>query len=458
MSNYKEKFKRTRIGVLFVSPRARDETNVLKMWYTKSVQDIETSLSESFPFIEFVCREGGTRSDILKILRDINDVAGYIVFNFQSIAGAVRPVLWSGKPTIFVAETYLGSGEFLMEYSRAIKAGMPVVGIVDRNVHDVQKLARYIKLLDVINKLRASRMLIIADPVVRDYIQLQYPLSIDIYSAVSQLQTLTGIDLQLVSVRDFVEKYYGNTTDEEARPIAKKWWNESDKVVDHLEDELVKPARLYLAMKKAIEDYNADALGVDCITLYYSGLLDTWPCLGFMELAKEGVVPLCEADVYAGVAMLAMKYFANVPGYINDPALDMEKDEIVYYHCQAPINPHGFDSGEECSYVITPAHWGAKKLSVHTKLPTDESATLVGFNPADKIVTIHTAHIERNEYNDRECATKVVGKAETRAIAENWNWRAGWHRVLFYGDWREDWKALAKLLGLGVMEEDKTSD
>ena len=34
------------------------------------------------------------------------------------------------------------------------------------------------------------------------------------------------------------------------------------------------------------------------------------------------------------------------------------------------------------------------------------------------------------------------------------NWRWGWHRVTFYGDYRKDVKNLATLMGFQVYEED----
>ncbi|RLG05111.1 MAG: fucose isomerase, partial [Thaumarchaeota archaeon] len=145
----------------------------------------------------------------------------------------------------------------------------------------------------------------------------------------------------------------------------------------------------------------------------------------------------------------------NIPGYINDPSPDMDKGEVVYYHCQAPINPYGYDSKSLSPYTITPAHWNSKKLSVHVELPTNEVVTLIGLNPRRKILCIHTAKIIGNEYNQEECSTKAVGRADVKTLLKRWEWDAGWHRVLFYGDHREDLKIIARLLGLTILEEDR---
>jgi len=84
-----------------------------------------------------------------------------------------------------------------------------------------------------------------------------------------------------------------------------------------------------------------------------------------------------------------------------------------------------------------------------------EVVTLIGLNPRRKILCIHTAKIIRNEYNQEECSTKAVGGADVRTLLKRWEWDAGRHRVLFYGDHREDLKIIARLLGLTILEEDR---
>jgi hypothetical protein len=90
-----------------------------------------------------------------------------------------------------------------------------------------------------------------------------------------------------------------------------------------------------------------------------------------------------------------------------------------------------------------------------TKLRENSSRiTVVGLSPEEKTLTLHTAKAIRNEYSPYACSVKLVGKTNTKAIVKNWRWMAGWHRVMFYGNWREQLEDLATLLGLRVVEED----
>ncbi|MGC9015049.1 MAG: fucose isomerase, partial [Thermoproteota archaeon] len=213
-------------------------------------------------------------------------------------------------------------------------------------------------------------------------------------------------------------------------------------------------AKLYVAMKKVAFDYRVDAIALDCIVLHNTNLLDAWPCLGYMELWNDNIIPICEADAYSGAVLLIMKYLANRPGFISDPSLDDLTNEVIYYHCYAPLIPYG-SKGCRCPYVITPAHLGAKNASVHVELPVNETITAIGFSPEERTLVVHTAQAVRNEFSPYACAVKLIGRTETRTLAKTWKYRAGWHRVVFYGDWRKELKELSALLNLKFVEEDK---
>ena len=292
-------------------------------------------------------------------------------------------------------------------------------------------------------------------PGVRTLANIEFPLSIDLYSYTRQLQALFGVTPILMDSRSFVEKYYSKVSESEAKEVAERWIKEAKEVTETDKDEILRAAKLYIAMREAVKDHNADVIAVDCIVLYRNGFLDAWPCLGFMELIRrDEVIPVCEADINSAVLLLLMKYLANRPGFINDPSPDMLKGEIVYYHCFAPITPYAYGDEKAVPYIITPAHLGGKRASVYVEAPTGEPVTLVGLSLDEKILTIHTAKVLRNEYSLKSCSTKIIGRANVKTIVKKFRWRAGWHRVLFYGDWREELKELASLLGLNVVEED----
>jgi hypothetical protein len=420
-------------------------------WFAEKKKTIMSKLSETYPEITFAAYDIRTPTDAERFLEEGGE--GYLLIVLNSIAGLVRPILYSRKPVVIIAETYGGAGEYLMEYSRALEAGMPIVGIVARDLTHGDVLKR-VKLLEVVYRLRHSKILFIVSPSEKYLVELEYPLSIDLYSSIKSVQAITGIAPIILNVQEFAEKYYKKVEENEAKVIAEKWINDAEKNLEKNTEEIIKSAKLYVALKRAAFDYKADAVAVDCIVLRSTGLLDAWPCLAYVELWNDGIVPICEADAYSGAVLLMMKYLADRPGFISDPSPDDSVNEVVYYHCMAPLLPHG-TKGRRCPYIITSAHLGTKSASVHVKLPTDETITVVGFSPEERTLAVHTAQAIRNEFSPHACAVKLVGRTKTKTLAKNWKYRAGWHRVVFYGDWREELKELSTLLGLKFIEEDK---
>lgn len=447
----------TRIAIVFVDPSsgALGEPPESGEWCKEREESVVNRLKVLFPEIKFVSYGITEPDDVSKMIREEEGASGYMLFVLNSVRGLIRPILQSGKPTVLIGETYGGAGEYLIEYSRARSLGMPVVGVSTRDVTNKEVLENA-KLLDVIDKLRDSKVLFIVSPTEKQLMDYEYPLSVDLWSSIRSVQTITGITPVTLDAKEFIKEYYDGVDESKAMGVADKWIEESVENEEEKTEEIENSAKLYLAIKKAVDDYNADAVAIDCIVLYRNDLLPAWPCLAYMELYKEGeTVPVCEADPYAATILLIMKYLADLPGFVNDPSPDDLTNEVVYYHCYAPVNPHG-SSGENVPFRITPAHLGGKHASVCTELPTDKTITVMGLDPENRNLLLHTAEAVRNERSDQSCSTKLVGKTNTKALAENWKWRSGWHRVSFYGDWREEIKKLARLLRLNVIEEDNS--
>lgn len=448
-----------KIGVIFATPLVGGGmilSESFKRFYEENVRGVKKILNERFPEIEFVYEEAGTASDALRALRKLGDVDGYLVFILRHLTGVLRPILRSGKPTVIIAETYTGAGELMMEYKRIVDERLKALGKSVRNIIDPDLITRYVNLLKTVHDLKNSKILVVTDQVVSQYIDAAFPMAVGIYSLAAEIRAIFGIEIITITSDEFNGRFYDKISYEEAEKIVDKWLREAKSVIRHEKKDLIGDAKMYLAMKKAVQHYGADGIAVDCWTLYSSRLIKAWPCLGFMELTREGVVCGCEADLASSALMMLMKHLSGLPGFITDPSIDEEKDEVIYYHCFSPINMLGFNSKEYSPYTITTAHWGGKKGSIYVELPIGRKVTLVGFNAIDRSLVVHEAEIIRNEYDERECSTKPVGKAATRYLMRNWEWKAGWHRVMFYGEWKETLKEIGALLGLKIVEEDRS--
>ena len=69
-------------------------------------------------------------------------IAGYLCYMVGIWTGAPQTIAEAGKPTLFVDDLYSGSGEFLIAYAAARRAGKNVAGVSSSRFDDVLTAAR----------------------------------------------------------------------------------------------------------------------------------------------------------------------------------------------------------------------------------------------------------------------------------------------------------------------------
>jgi hypothetical protein len=227
---------------------------------------------------------------------------------------------------------------------------------------------------------------------------------------------------------------------------------EARAVVEPSREEIEKSAVMYVAMHDLMEKHKAQAVAIDCLTLFYGGKLAAYPCLGFFQLNNDGRVGACEGDLESTATMLLMGYLVGRPGYISDPVIDTSLNRIIYAHCVAPSKVFG-PAGNTNPYDIRSHSEDRKGASVRSLMPLGEIVTTLKFNPVRKEVIIHQAKTVENIDEDKACRTKLA--AEVRDVDKllgEWD-RWGWHRVTFYGDHKRTVETTSALLGFKVTWE-----
>jgi len=423
-------------------------------WFDKITEKIKQGLETCCSYIDFTYYYIRNIDDLEEALIKESSSLGYLVFVLNCISGLLKPLLNTGKPIVIINETYGGSGDYVLEYGEAVKKGLPVLGISTRKPYDPALLKKMVNYLVLLDKLRKTKALFIVPRATKYYLNLEYPLSIDVYGSLKTFSSITGAGYAVLDSVEFRNNYYDKVDDALAEEIARKWIKNSIENRETDYNEILKSAKLYLAIKKAVEETGAKLVAIDCIVLRNTGELDAWPCLAYMQLWYDNIIPVCEADVGSAIVLMIGKYLLGINGFITDPAVDEENNEIIYYHCYAPTNPSGADK-PEYPYIITPAHLGEKRASQRVLFKPGTKITAVGLSLDEKILTIHTSDLVKIEESDHACSNKLVAKTNVRNIVLNWRRRSGWHRVVFLGDHREAFINAARLLGLRVLEEDK---
>jgi hypothetical protein len=404
--------------------------------YEGRKKELTARLMKACPDIDFVPVTVTSATEAKRILAADTDTDGYLVYMVGIWTGAASEIAASGKPTLFVDDLFAGSGEFLTAYAAAQRKGLKVAGVSSSRFEDVSDAAKSFACL---KKLRASTVLDITEKE-------------QLWGDPKAIQEVWGTRVQRLGVAE-VNQAYERVDRSQAEKWAKQWIRKAQKVVEPSRAEITKSGCMYLALEELMRQHHAQALAIDCLTLFYGGKLPAYPCLGLFQLNNDGLVGACEGDLLSTLTMLLMTYLVNRPGYISDPVIDTSKNQIIYAHCVASNKVFG-PRGPSNLYHIRSHSEDRKGAAIRSLMPLGEMTTTLQFNPTRKEVVMHQARTVANLDEDKACRTKLAAevKGDIRKLMTEWD-RWGWHRVTYYGDLRAQVETISALMGFKVIIE-----
>lgn len=444
--------------------------------YDRRKEEVVRMLSEACPNMVFDPVTACSIEEADHVIKRSRDHDGVIIYLLGS--GCPAPLLVLErieKPAILVDEQYCGSGTFALAYGWLRAKGLPAIGIASSNFRDV---IEKVKLISVIKRLRNSKIILVTQKGEEGYVvdersRLLYGSerfggsgkTYDIDAQIKRVKELFGSDVIKLGYGD-VKKYFERASEEEAKYVADAWIGNALRVVEPGYDEIVKSARMYLALRNMVRDYGADAITVDCYRRFEE--LPAYPCMAYFQLNNDGITAVCEADLGSTITQLAFRYLTEElagdprPGFVNDPVADFSKGLVIYCHCTAPSKVYG-PRGAANPYIIRSHAESRQGAAIQSLMPLGEviTAAQIHFMRDPPLMVIHRGKSAHHVDSEEGCRTKLAARADAERIFSNWNRFGGWiapahwHRVIIYGDWRKHLLELATLLKLEVFEEDK---
>ncbi len=431
--------RKAKIGLVFTHiPSGRPTWPTMTYDYDARRKAISARLRSECPGADFTDDQIAMNpAEADSVIKATPDVDSYFVVLMALWPNAAERFIRSGKPTVVVDDLYGGSGEILRYPEMIRKDNLRAALVASSNFADIKRGVRW---LEVLAAMKGAKIINIKDR--------------DISGQIQSLKETFGTDMvQMKS--DGLQKRYDAADDSLARQWARYWARGAKDIVGVADDDIVKAGKMHVAFCRALEELQADAVTMDCLGFFYGRKSHAYPCLSFFELLNQGGTGICEADVDSTTTALLMRYLCNRPGFVSDPVIDTATNEIIYAHCVASNRVYG-PSGKTNPYILRTHAEDRKGVSLQSLMPLGEPVTTLRVTLGDKHMVLHSGVSSRNVFElDRACRTKLAARTDARAVLRNYT--HGWHRVTVYGDYREDFLALAQLAGLTVIEEDKAT-
>jgi len=399
-------------------------------------KELTAKLMKALPDLKFLPISVQSQKEAENLLKEDQGIDGYVVYLLGIWTGAAGVIAASGRPTILVDDLYAGSGEFLIQYAASRRAGHRVAGVASSRFEDAVEA---ISCFSAIKRMRQSRILDVTD-------------SPGFWGNPQKIKEFFGTEVVKIGSAE-INEAYTKADRNQAEKWARTWIRNAEKVIEPTEEEIRKSGLMYVAMQNLMRTHRAQAITVDCLSLFYTGKLPAYPCLGFCQLNDDGLVGACEGDVPSTTMMLLAGYLAGRPGYISDPVIDTSQNKIIYAHCVAPTRVFG-SNGPANPYRIRNHSEDRRGAAIQSILPAGEVVTSFELNSESGEIVLHQAITTGNVEEDKACRTKLAAEplGNINRLLREWD-RFGWHRVTVYGDLKRKLEVVSNLLGLKLVEE-----
>ena len=448
--------------------------------FDRRKKELAESLVRACPQVEFLPVTAMNGDEAKKVLEGDKEVDGYLVYMVGLWTGAPQVIAATGRPTLFVDDLYGGSGEFLIAYAAARRAGQKVAAASSSRLQDVAEAARCFALLkqpggsadafvaactaarkkstkapcdmtctadavktipmdECLKKLRASTILAVGG-------------GWGMPQSGKDIEALFGTKVVPIEFKELHEAYLKADRDE-ARQWADRWTKAAEKIVEPKPEDIQNSGAMYLAMLEVLKRHNAQGITINCLGGFYGGHITAYPCLGFSQFNNDGLVGGCECDLTSALTMLVFGTLTGRPGFISDPVIDTSKNQIIYAHCVAPTKMFGPQGPTNPCHIRSHSE-DRKGAVLRSLLPLGYMTTTLEINAGAKRLVLHQAKTVDNIDEDKACRTKLAAepKGDLDKLLTFWD-QWGWHRVTFYGDLKAPVLEFAKAVGLTVVEE-----
>jgi len=467
--------KNTKIYVVFSSSGLQGEVKIYPVYHPEKEilknEKILGMLKERCKDIEFIGETEPVKGEkfnyaITNIINQKENIDGILYFGTPP-----DKLIKAGIPIVAVYPLW---GQWMPTFNfykgeKVLTSILPVLYDKNRDVFSkrLDDIEKKLRLVQAISKMKGLRVLVVTDiPVLGEYEPTSFQIegNREKYEKVylSNLKQIFGTELIVIPQIELF-KEMNKIKDNEGKKVSEKWIKEAEGIKGTNEEEILKSAKLYLAMKNLMGKYNCGAITTEGYTVFANYKKGVIPSQGLpsSQFCTDGIVATSETLIDSLITQQLGLYIIGSTGFNGDYIIDPITDVCIIGHCECPFNPYGDE--RKIPYIIRNLPlWEENKggACVQVKLPINEVVTVVKISMYKKKISVSTGKTVSGEelfegWDDILCRTKLAIKTNAKALLKNLDWKTfGNHRVAFYGDYRQKIKDLAKLIGFEVVEKD----
>lgn len=415
---------------------------------------------------------------------DVEDAATTVA-NVKANAGELDGVLYFGAPPRDLLDTDLPIiavhplwGQWQYPYDaysghRVLTACLPVIPDSSEQTFSrrLDGIADKIRTLQAVARLKGHKILIITDkPVLGQYEPTALQIEAEGWDAYEKhyLANLAQLGVEAIArpQSEMVEKL--KAVDEtRAKQVADEWIQQAVGVEGTNETQIRDSAKLYLVMREMVDEYEADSITTEGYGVFMGYRDGPIPSQGMpsSQLCTDGMIATSETLVDSLLTQQLGHSMTGSAGLNGDYIVDEDNNKAYIGHCECPFNPYGDE--RRVPYVIRNLpQWPIEEqekggASAQVLLPAGEQVTVAKVSVHDKKLSLFSGVTVDGEklfpgWYDILCRTKLAIDTDATRLLKNLDWRTfGNHRVVFYGEHRQRFVDLAKLLGYEVIEKDR---
>ncbi len=409
--------------------------------FRKFFTELERKLKSVHGTVKFIGDAQIPPANPAEVAQRLREEADALVIVHLSGHGGETPVLTKlvevGLPTIVFSQPFSGHG--WMYFPQWRKAGHKVVLVASSDWSDLEKA---IALVRAPVWMKRTRIIAVGRP--HGTAEACSP---------EKVKEKLGAELVIVP-NEQVLKLISEVEWKDAEREAEEYWIRPAKaIVEPKREEIIQSARMFLAVKRLMAEERAQAI----CSIYCMG--DPRGCLTFSKLNDMGYVGACEGDIDSTLTMLIFSYAFGVPGFISDPVIDVARNAMIHFHCTSATKMDG-PGGKRLPFRIRSQTDSGAGVSLEVEHRVGQSVTCAKLVHLDKMLFV-TGKILWTSRDPLACRTQFAQSVpDARSLFLRWgegviqgDIMTLLHRVVFYGDYSQQLKDLAPLMGFKLIEE-----